>query len=87
VHLYIDSDTTIAGLLSQATAAEDATFGNRYCRVCRIGGDTIVHVRDGPDSAMVKGMRPSSRRLDSRIGVRWLSPVGLLSGTRNGRNG
>lgn len=52
-HVYIDSDATIAGLLSQAATAENATFDNRCRCICRIGGGTIVHVRAGPDSAIV----------------------------------
>lgn len=51
--LYVDGDTTIAELLSEATTAEGAAFANRYCWVCRFDGDTIASVRAYLDSAMV----------------------------------
>ena len=52
-HLYVDGDITIAELLSTSTTNEGAPFANRYCRVCRFDGDTIVEVRAYLDSAMV----------------------------------
>ena len=51
--LYVDGDTTIAELLSEATTAEGAPFDNRYCWICRFDADTIVQVRAYLDSAMV----------------------------------
>jgi uncharacterized protein len=51
--LYVDGDTTIAELLSEATTAEGAAFNNRYCWVCRFDGDAIVQVRAYLDSALV----------------------------------
>jgi uncharacterized protein len=52
-HLHVDGDTTIAELASSAVTNEGAPFDNRYCWVCRFGGDTIVEVRAYLDSAMV----------------------------------
>jgi hypothetical protein len=51
--LYVDGDTTIAELLSEATTAEGAAFANRYCWVCRFDGGKIASVRAYLDSAMV----------------------------------
>jgi ketosteroid isomerase-like protein len=51
--VFVDGDTAIAELYSTSATNEGASFANRYCWVCRFGGDTIVTVRAYLDSTMV----------------------------------
>jgi uncharacterized protein len=52
-HALVSGDWAVVELRSLATAKNGLRFDNRYCWVCRFGGDKIVEVRAYLDSALV----------------------------------
>ncbi len=52
-HALVSGDWAVVELHSLATAKNGLRFDNRYCWVCRFGGDKIVEVRAYLDSALV----------------------------------
>jgi ketosteroid isomerase-like protein len=52
-HALVSGDWAVVELHSLATAKNGLRFDNRYCWVCRFGGDKIAEVRAYLDSALV----------------------------------
>jgi ketosteroid isomerase-like protein len=51
--LFIDNDTAIVELHSEATAKNGLRFDNHYCWICYLQNETITRVRAYLDSVMV----------------------------------
>jgi len=51
--LFIDNDTAIVELHSEATAKNGLRFDNHYCWICYFENETITRVRAYLDSVMV----------------------------------
>ncbi|MBP5977417.1 nuclear transport factor 2 family protein [Brasilonema sp. CT11] len=51
--VFVDGDTAIVELYTQATAKSGVQFNNEYCWICQFRDEQIVEVRADLDSALV----------------------------------